>query len=159
MTSANPKILLMLSCMLLQACVSPSTGVGNTVNKIDSAETAKDSSLYSALGKQAGIAAIVDGLLAGIATDDRIVQHFRDTDIALFRQRLIEYLCLVTDGGCVYLGESMAESHQGLGITQAHFDALVGHLIHSMKQQSVPLGTRNALLKRLASKYQDISYR
>jgi len=52
----------------------------------------------------------------------------------------------------------MALSHQGLNITQADFDALVGHLIESMKEQHIPLSTRNALLKRLAPMYSDISY-
>jgi hemoglobin len=156
MIFAKNLVLIMFASVLLQGCVSPFTGIDS--NQGDGT-IVKNKTLYAALGKDAGIAAIVDGLLSGIATDDRIEQHFKDTDIALFRQRLIEYLCLVTDGGCVYLGESMAQSHQGLEITQAHFDALVGHLISSMKAQSVPLATRNALLKRLAPKYQDISYR
>lgn len=152
----KPLVLIMFTSVLLQGCVSPLTGMDS---QVDGTESVKHKSLYAALGQEAGIAAIVDGLLTGIATDDRIVQYFNDTDIALFRLRLIEYLCLITDGPCVYLGESMVQSHQGLEITQAHFDALVGHLITSMKAQSVPLATRNALLKRLAPKYQDISYR
>ena len=114
--------------------------------------------LYQELGGEAGLSAIVDGLLARIATDPRIVHHFQETDIALFRERAIEHFCLVADGGCVYHGENMALSHQGLNITQADFDALVGHLIESMKEQHIPLSTRNALLKRLAPMYSDITY-
>ncbi|WP_237158692.1 group I truncated hemoglobin [Shewanella khirikhana] len=105
-----------------------------------------------------GVVQIVDGLLERIARDPRIVHHFDETDIAIFRERLIEHLCAVTDGGCVYQGENMADSHRGLNITQADFDALVGHLIESMKDADVPTSTRNALLKRLAPMYGDVTY-
>lgn len=114
--------------------------------------------LYQALGGEAGLSAIVDGLLARIATDNRIVHHFQETDIAVFRERVIEHFCLVTDGGCDYRGDSMANTHKGLNITQADFDALVGHLIESMKELQIPLSTRNAFLKRLAPMYSDITY-
>ena len=120
--------------------------------------TAPQTSLYSQLGGNKGVSAIVDGLLNRISTDERIVHHFQATDIALFRQSLIDHLCQVTDGGCTYAGETMANSHQGLGITEADFDVLVGHLIESMKAQGIPTGTRNALLKRLAPMYSDITY-
>lgn len=120
--------------------------------------TSNQQTLYQALGGEAGLSAIVDGLLARIATDARIVHHFQETDIAVFRERVIEHFCLVTDGGCNYRGDSMANTHKGLNITQADFDALVGHLIESMKEQQIPLSTRNALLKRLAPLYSDITY-
>jgi hemoglobin len=123
-----------------------------------SRQTASQQTLYQELGGEAGLSAIVDGLLARIATDPRIVHHFQETDIALFRARAIEHFCLVADGGCVYHGESMAHSHRGLNITQADFDALVGHLIESMKEQHISLSTRNAFLKRLAPMYTDITY-
>lgn len=123
-----------------------------------SRQTASQQTLYQELGGEASLSAIVDGLLARIATDPRIVHHFQETDIALFRERAIEHFCLVADGGCVYHGESMQHSHRGLNITQADFDALVGHLIESMKEQHIPLSTRNAFLKRLAPMYTDITY-
>jgi hemoglobin len=148
-------LLIFISLSLLnQGC----TSMKSYTTEANSSQQAQPS-LYQALGGQRGLIAIVDGLLSRIATDERIVQHFKEVDINLFRERLIEYLCLVTDGGCVYRGDSMGASHQGLNITQAHFDALVGHLIESMKDQALPLETRNALLKRLAPKYSEISYR
>lgn len=120
--------------------------------------TASQQSLYQDLGGETGVSAIVDGLLARIATDSRIVHHFQETDIAVFRERVIEHFCLVTDGGCDYRGDTMANTHKGLNITQADFDALVGHLIESMKELQIPLSTRNAFLKRLAPLYSDITY-
>ena len=43
-------------------------------------------------------------------------------------------------------------------MTQANFDAIVGHLIAAMKQQQVSISTRNALLAKLAPMYSDITY-
>lgn len=134
--------------------VMPSSN-GQTV----SSDAAPRDTLYAALGGNQGVSQIVDGLLARIAADQRIVHHFQETDIALFRQSLIDHLCVVTDGGCLYEGETMANSHQGLGITQADFDALVGHLIASMQAQNIDIATRNSLLKRLAPMYSEVTYR
>ncbi|MDP5189686.1 group 1 truncated hemoglobin, partial [Rheinheimera baltica] len=50
-------------------------------------------SLYQQLGAEAGIEAIVEGLLYEIEHDKRIVHHFADTDIARFRRLLAEQLC------------------------------------------------------------------
>ncbi|ABM01320.1 group 1 truncated hemoglobin [Shewanella amazonensis] len=143
---------LSLTTVLLAGCTLPDA------NTTTPGENASPPTLYQALGGETGVAAVVDGLLARIARDPRIVQHFEETDIAIFRERLIEHLCAVTDGGCVYQGESMADSHKGLNITQADFDALVGHLIESLKAQQIPTSTRNALLKRLAPMYSDVTY-
>ena len=132
---------------------------GCAVKSVQPAPLQSDTtSLYQALGNNAGVSAIIDGLFRRISTDTRIVHHFDETDIALFRERLIEHICWIADGDCAYHGESMEKTHQGLNITQADFDALVGHLIASMKEQHIPLATRNALLKRLAPMYSDITY-
>lgn len=143
---------LSISTVLLAGCAQsdPNTPV--------SSANSSPTTLYQALGGDSGVSAIVDGLLARIARDPRIVHHFDETDIAIFRERLIEHLCAVTDGGCVYQGENMADSHKGLNITQADFDALVGHLIESMKELHISTSTRNALLKRLAPMYSEVTY-
>ncbi|WP_428636620.1 group I truncated hemoglobin [Shewanella sp.] len=117
-----------------------------------------NTTVYEQLGKTEGITLIADDFLTNIANDKLIRHHFEQTDIAIFRQRFIEHLCVVTGGDCNYQGETMFNSHQGLNITQADFDAIVGHLIAAMKQQNIPISTRNALLAKLAPMYSDITY-
>lgn len=114
--------------------------------------------LYQQLGGNAGISLITDDFLVNLSQDKRIVHHFAQTDIEIFRQRLIEHLCVVSGGGCEYRGASMFDAHIGLHISQADFDAVVGHLINALKQQNVSIGTRNALLAKLAPMYHDITY-
>ncbi|GGP96504.1 group I truncated hemoglobin [Shewanella ulleungensis] len=114
--------------------------------------------LYEQLGGNAGISQITDDFLLNLSQDKRIVNHFAHTDIDIFRQRLIEHLCEVSGGGCHYEGASMFDAHIGLHISQADFDAVVGHLISALKQQNVSISARNALLAKLAPMYQDITY-
>ncbi|MDP5146343.1 group 1 truncated hemoglobin [Shewanella sp. ULN5] len=101
---------------------------------------------------------ITDSFLQNLAKYPLIAHHFEQTDIHAFRQRLIEHMCIVSGGDCVYKGESMFDSHVGLHISQADFDAVVGHLIEALKQQQIGIATRNALLAKLAPMYQEITY-
>lgn len=115
--------------------------------------------LYERLGGATGVEQIVDSVLAGIEQDQRIVHHFADTDIPRFRRLLIEQFCELSGGPCKYTGASMQESHTGFKITQAHFDALVNHLIDAMQQQQVATEAQNEFLAILAPMYKDVVYR
>lgn len=112
--------------------------------------------LYQQLGAQAGVQQLVDGLLTKIAQDPQIVHHFRDTDIARFRQLLIEQICELSGGPCQYTGASMQESHTGFQITAADFDQLVSHLIAVMDSQRIPIAAQNRLLALLAPMQRDV---
>lgn len=113
-------------------------------------------SLYQQLGEEAGITAISDHLLYRIEHDPLIVDHFRDTDIPRFRHLLIEQLCELSGGPCVYSGATMEESHTGLNLKTRDFDRLVNHLISAMQQQGIPYGAQNQLLALLAPMYPEV---
>lgn len=136
------KYLLLALCLTVTAC-----------------QQSTQTSLYQRLGGQPGVEKIVDGVLYGIEHDQSIVHHFADTDIPRFRRLLIEQFCELSGGPCKYSGVSMQESHTGFQITQAHFDALVNHLITAMQQHNVPVEAQNELLAILAPMYKDVVYR
>ncbi len=136
------KHLLLIAALLLAAC-----------------QQSPETTLYQRLGGEAGVEKIVDGVLYGIEHDQSIVHHFADTDIPRFRRLLIEQFCELSGGPCKYTGVSMQESHTGFQITQAHFDALVNHLISAMQQQQVPIEAQNEFLAMLAPMYKDVVYR
>lgn len=136
------KYLLLALCLTVMAC-----------------QQSTQTSLYQRLGGQPGVEKIVDGVLYGIEHDQSIVHHFADTDIPRFRRLLIEQFCELSGGPCKYSGVSMQESHTGFQITQAHFDALVNHLITAMRQHNVPVEAQNELLAILAPMYKDVVYR
>lgn len=106
--------------------------------------------LYQELGGQPGITRIVEGMLLNVARDDRIRHYFANVDIARLRGLLIQKFCADAGGPCRYKGASMAESHRGLNLQPADFNALVEDLQRSMQQAGIPERTQNALLARLA---------
>ncbi len=136
------KHLLLLATLVLTAC-----------------QQSPETTLYQRLGGETGVEKIVDGVLYGIEHDQSIVHHFADTDIPRFRRLLIEQFCELSGGPCKYTGVSMQESHTGFQITQAHFDALVNHLISAMQQQKVSIEAQNEFLAMLAPMYKDVVYR
>jgi len=106
--------------------------------------------LYQELGGQPGITRIVEGMLLNVARDGRIRHHFARVDIARLRELLIQKFCADAGGPCRYAGASMAESHRGLNLQPADFNALVEDLQQAMQREGIPERTQNALLARLA---------
>lgn len=117
----------------------------------------RNPSLYLQLGELPGITAIVDQFLFELADDSDVLPLFADTDIDRFREKLIEQICMLADGPCVYTGDSMQETHRKLNISRAQFSSVVDDLIQAMEALKVPTGAQNSLLQRLAKLYPDIT--
>jgi hemoglobin len=118
--------------------------------------TTPRTSLYDQFGGQAGVEALVEELLVRILEDERINAGFVETDLVNLNDRLVEQLCVELGGPCTYTGRSMAESHAGLGITEADFNALVEDLQDAMDARGIPFRAQNQLLRRLAPMHRDI---
>ena len=103
-------------------------------------------SLYRALGGQEGIGKVVDASLVEIHNDKRIAFFFEKTDLADLRRLLVEQLCAATGGPCTYSGRTMEESHSGLNIKEADFDAFVEDLVRAMDKEKVPKDLQKQLL-------------
>lgn len=124
-----------------------------------SSANAADDALYQALGKQGGIAALVDGYLQICANDSRVGPVFAYSDIPHLREKLVEYICVLSDGPCEYTGDPMDVVHGGLNITEAQFNAGVENLQEAMARLNLPEATQNRLLARLAPLRGEIIYR
>jgi len=72
---------------------------------------------------------------------------------------IIEYICAKTDGPCEYTGQEMHIAHHGLGITTAHFNALVEHLQKAMRDEGIPFSVQGQLLAHLAPEYRNVVVR
>lgn len=112
--------------------------------------------LYEQLGGETGVVAIVDQFLFKLADDERINHFFVDTNLKRFRAKLIEQFCALSGGPCTYSGDSMAQSHAGMGVNPAAFNALVEDLIEAMEACKVATGAQNRLLALLAPMHKDI---
>jgi hemoglobin len=104
----------------------------------------------------AAIEAVVDDMLANVGGDDRINAFFANTDLPRLRTQLVELVCQGSGGPCTYTGRSMAETHAGMGITDADFTALVEDLVMALDTLMVPDREKNELLAILGPMQPDI---
>lgn len=119
-------------------------------------QSAPHSTLYQDLGELPGIEKIVDDFLFGLGSDPRIAHHFAEADPERLRSKLVEQFCAESGGGCTYTGDSMKDSHAGMNITHADFNALVEVLVAAMENNDISVAAQNRLLKRLAPMHRDI---
>ena len=116
----------------------------------------RSATLYDELGGRDGIAALVDGFLNRVADDYRIIDAFSGANIARLRRLLEEQFCAVSAGPCSYTGDSMEESHRGMGLRESEFNALVEDLIDAMEELDIRVPVQNRLLAKLAPMHGDI---
>jgi len=110
----------------------------------------QDDSLYQALGAEQGITQIADHFIMEIAYDPRVFDRFADSNVARFREKIIQHFCFIADGPCEYTGDSMVLTHRGMDINAAEFNAVVEDLIDAMDKAGTPISAQNRLLDRLA---------
>ena len=125
------------------------------------AAAATTRSLYDRLGGTTGIATVVDGFVANVAADARINKFFTRvaSDTAAmrdFKQKLVEQVCQGSGGPCTYTGKDMKTAHQGMGLTNADFDALVEDLVKALDAAGVQQAEKDELLGILGPMRTDI---
>ncbi|AEE54064.1 group I truncated hemoglobin [Haliscomenobacter hydrossis] len=117
--------------------------------------------LYDRLGGVAAISAVVDQFLTNVVGDNVINARFAATVASpsrtqLLRNNLIDQICAGAGGPCQYKGKTMLESHKGMNITQAEFNALVGDLVAALDKFKVPQKEKDDLLAILGPMQTDI---
>jgi len=118
--------------------------------------TAASDTLYAHLGEHDGIAAIADQLVDRSAADPVTQRSFQKVDLVRLKRLLTEQLCALSGGPERYTGDTMRESHAGLGITEAEFYGMVDHLRTILDARGVAQADKNALLAKLAPMQRDI---
>ncbi len=118
------------------------TALGSAIPSF--AETMGDTqekSLYERLGGYDAISAVVDVFLVKVWDDPVVGRYFvgmgTDTRNQL-RQKNKNLLCANTGGPCKKINRPLGEAHVGLGITDAEFDIVAGHLGTTLKEFKVP---------------------
>ncbi len=118
-------------------------------------------SLYLRLGGTPAITAVVDEFVARVVRDDRIKHFFNAAindpgELATFKTHLAQMICKASGGPCDYEGQDMQTAHQGMGITDADFDALVEDLVAAMTVFKVGEKEKSELLGALGPLRKDI---
>ena len=116
-------------------------------------------SLYERLGGYNAVAAVVDDFVGRLVTDKQFERFFagHSTDSKKrIRQHIVDQLCAAAGGPCVYTGRTMKDSHVGLGISEAEWDAAAKHLVASLDKFKVPEPEKKDLLAFVTSLKADI---
>ncbi len=115
--------------------------------------TTTSSSLYTRLGGSTAIDTVVAVFINTVVADDSVNFFFAGvlsdttgTRYRLLRQNLVQQICMVSGGPCLYIGRDMKTAHTGMSIRLTQFNALVGDLVASMNTLGVPQAEQNELL-------------
>jgi hemoglobin len=120
---------------------------------------AQGDSLYKRLGGYDALAAVTDDFIARLAADPQLQRFFvgHSTDsLKRIRQLIVDQLCQVTGGPCVYIGRDMKTSHAGLGTTQKDWDITVNHLVATLDKFQVPPKEKDEVLAAVSTLKKDI---
>lgn len=124
-----------------------------------SAFAADTPSLYKRLGGYDAIAAVVDDFIGRMAADKSLARffagHSKDS-LGRIRQLVVDQLCAATGGPCIYIGRDMKTSHQGMGITEADWNAAAAHLVATLDKFKVPEREKNEVLAAVSGFKNDI---
>ena len=115
-----------------------------------------DDALYQALGQKPGLVALMDDFVPRLLADPRMQPFFEKTNQVNFKQQLVDQVCQVSGGPCVYKGVDMKNAHSNFDITKGNFNALVEVLQQSMDAQKISFGAQNKLLAALAPMHRDV---
>jgi len=126
------------------------------------AQMAKEASLYERLGGKKAIIAVVDDFVGRVAKDNRINSFFKETAadparLAAFKGKLVDQICEASGGPCKYTGKDMKSAHQGMGISEADFNALVEDLVGALDKFKVAPEDKQTLLGVLGPMKKDIA--
>jgi hemoglobin len=120
---------------------------------------AQEKSLYDRIGGYNALAAVVDDFIGRLVTDKQFEKFFvgHSTDSKKrIRQHILDQFCAATGGPCIYTGREMKASHEGLGITNADWDAAAKHLVASLDKFKVPEKEKGEVLAFVTSLKKDI---
>lgn len=113
--------------------------------------------LYDKLGGREAIASVVADFVNTVKMDDRIKGKFANTsDWEGFKNKLTDQLCAAAGGPCTYTGKDMKSVHQGMGITEAEFNAMVEDLKKTLDKFKVGEKEQAELVGTLAPMKKDI---
>lgn len=124
------RVPLFVSCMLALAMSADRT----------LAQDSAEPSLYHRMGGYDVLAAVVDDFFARFASDPTLVPFLGGINAAAgarVRQHFVDFACATTGGPCLYNGRDMKTTHDGLPITDQHFDAVMRHFRAALDHNGV----------------------
>ena len=123
------------------------------------AQAKEEKSLYQRIGGYDAIAAVIDDFVPRLVGDPELGKFFAghgNDSKQRIRQHVVELICQASGGPCFYTGRSVKVAHAGLGITEAQWQAAMGHLSATLDKFKLPEKEKNELLALTTSLKPDI---
>ncbi len=118
-----------------------------------------EKSLYQRMGGYDVIAGIVDDFIGQLRTDPAFARFGggRSMDsLKRTRQLVVDQICNLTGGPCIYIGRDMKAAHAGLKITEAEWDSSINKFKVSLNKYKVGEQEQREFLDILAKLRTDI---
>jgi len=115
--------------------------------------------LYERLGGYDAISAVTNDLLKRLQADpllERFWLHRGEDGIARETQLVVDFLCNAAGGPMYYTGRDMKLSHKGMRITEADWQAFIGHLEATLDAFRLPDSERRDVVAFVQSTKADI---
>lgn len=103
----------------------------------DSQDSVPAASDWEVMGGEGAVSALLDAFLNNVAADASINWMFANSDLASFKQLLMEQISSVTGGPYAYTGRDMVTVHAGMAITNDHWNFLIGDLLGAIDSLSL----------------------
>jgi hemoglobin len=117
--------------------------------------TPQNDQLYKAFGEKPGLVTLMDDFMVRLLADPRTGPHFKPANQERVKEQLVDQLCALSGGPCIYKGADMKSAHANLDIKKSDFHALVEVLQQSMDARGIPFRTQNQMLALLAPMHRD----
>ena len=116
-----------------------------------------EETLYRRLGGYGVIGAVVDEFLSRFGSDPTLARFGGGRSLdsrQRSRQLLVDQICSIAGGPCVYTGRDMKTAHGGLGIIEAEWQATLQCVSAALEKYSVALREKEEFLA-IFQKYKD----
>lgn len=104
--------------------------------------------LYDKLGGKEAVSKVVDIFYQKVLKDERVNGFFKNTEMEKQRRHQTAFISAAI-GGPQYSGRSMEKAHEGMNLQEVHWDAVVEHLVSSLKDVGVTDTDTGEIIKNL----------
>ena len=106
-----------------------------------SGETGRAKSLFDRIGGHEVLGGVVDMMCKNAVEDSQLALFFHDVNQPRLRAKMKAFMTMAFGGPSKYNDGILGEAHSMLranGLTDAHFNAMRGHLEHALREHKVP---------------------
>ncbi len=132
MMSMNKSLLwAVVPVLLASGCPTPNRQQGVSQN------ASTQQSLYVRLGGIESLRPLVDEWMLEVTSDKHIRDFFAESDISKLKMRILEKICVLADGPCLYKGRGMYSVHAQIKLDDTHLQRFILGLDAAMKRVSI----------------------